>query len=330
MRELILGRQTFPGVDLPMASHDPLAPLDAPSSPAPAEAGCVPEETAQPRAAENPQQANEAPQRKRGGCLVMGLVAALLLVVVGGASGGAAWFLMGGGEDGDANQAAAYGPVAPEPAGPPPALEMAAAAAIDDTSSAAALASRVERIPALVSAYETELLAAVNAVPSDLIVSASGRQTADSANEVPRHERWSIQFPPGNTIESYTRQLDYFKIEVGLIGGSDQIEYLVNLADPVPTVRKAPASAERRLYLIWQRGSMREADEQLCSRARVPTAGKIVAHFCPEQIETDLAQIEDAFARQNGGKRVRKTNFGIKANDFGGFQFYVIDQKTDG
>jgi hypothetical protein len=98
----------------------------------------------------------------------------------------------------------------------------------------------------------------------------------------------------------------------------------------VPTVRKAPASAEKRLYLIWQRGSMREADEQLCTRARVATTGKIVAHFCPEQIETDLAQIEDAFARTNNAKRIRKTTFGIKANDFGGFLFYVLDQKTDG
>ena len=305
-----------------MVSSDPLAPLDAPNS-SPAEAAAAPAEGAQPQAA-----AVETPPPKRGGCLKIVLGLLLLLVVAGGMVGGGWWFLTRG--SGVTTEAAASAPVAPEPAGPPPALEMATAAAPDQSGNAAALASRVERIPALVSAYETELLAAVNAAPSDLIVAASGRQTADSANEVPRHERWSIQFPPGNTIESYTRQLDYFKIEVGLIGGSDQIEYLVNLADPVPTVRKAPASAEKRLYLIWQRGSMREADEQLCSRARVPTGGKIVAHFCPEQIENDLAQIEDAFARTSGGKRVRKTTFGIKANDFGGFQFYVLDQKTDG
>jgi hypothetical protein len=60
------------------------------------------------------------------------------------------------------------------------------------------------------------------------------------------------------------------------------------------------------------------------------TAGKIVAHFCPEQLENDLAQLETAHARQSGGKRVRKTTFGIKANDFGGYQFHVLDQKTDG
>jgi hypothetical protein len=315
-----------------MASHDPLAPLDAlDTSPAPAEAGGAPRETAQPQAAENPQQANEAPPRKRGGCLVMGLVAGLLLVVIGGAAGGAVWFLTRGGDAGDGNQAAASGPVAPEPVGPPPPLEIRRAApAAEPAASESSLAGRVERIPALVSAYEAELLAAVSAAPSDLIVAASGRQTADSEIQVPRHERWEIEFPPGNTIETYTRQLDYLKMEIGLIGGSDQIEYLVNIADPVPTVRKAPASEEKRLYLIWQRGSMREADEQLASRARVSTAGKIVAHFCPEQLETDLAQIEDAFARQNNAKRIRRTKFGIKPNAFGGFQFYVIDQKTDG
>lgn len=306
-----------------MAGTDPFAPLDAPvASSAPGEVVA---------AAPSPETAplTDGPPPKRGGCvkIVGGLL--LLLVVAGGAAGGGWWFLTRGGGS-KATETTATRPVAPEPVGPPPALEMAAVTAPGESAGAAALTSRVERIPALVSAYETELLAAVSAAPSDLIVSASGRQTADSANEVPRHERWQIQFPPGNTIESYTRQLDYFKIEVGLIGGSDQIEYLVNLADPIPTVRKAPASAEKRLYLIWQRGSMREADEQLCSRARVPTAGKIVAHFCPEQIETDLAQIEDAFARTSGAKRVRQTTFGIKANDFGGFQFYAIDQKTDG
>ena len=303
-----------------MADVDPLA---APVSPAASSAAGGP-------AAEAPPADVAAAQPRRGGCGKIVLLLLLLLVVTGGAVGGGWWWLTRG-PSATATGPAAAEPAQPEPAGPPPALEMAAAAPqADESASAVALAARVERIPALVSAYETELLAAVSAAPSDLIVAASGRQTADSALEIPRHERWSIQFPPGNTIESYTRQLDYFKIEIGLIGGSDQIEYLVNLADPVPTVRKAPASAEKRLYLIWQRGSMREADEQLCSRARVPTAGKIVAHFCPEQIETDLAQLEDAFARQNGGKRVRKTIFGIKANDFGGFQFYVLDQKTDG
>ena len=303
-----------------MTDLDALTPMDAPAATPAPEAAPVAEATAPA----------DAPQPKRGGCLKIALVLTVLLLVIGGAAGGGWWWLTNGGGGSTAPEAAASQPVAPEPSGPPPPLAVAETAVPEAAASDTALTSRVERIPALVSAYETELLAAVSAAPSDLIVAASGRQTADSALEIPRHERWEIQFPPGNTIESYTRQLDYFKIEIGLIGGSDQIEYLVNIAEPVPTVRKAPASAEKRLYLIWQRGSMREADEQLCSRARVTTAGKIVAHFCPEQIETDLAQIEDAFARTSGAKRVRKTTFGIKANDFGGFLFYVLDQKTDG
>lgn len=306
-----------------MAAADPLAPLDAPApSPAAAEAAAPAPSNEQAPAAEV--------SRPRGGCLKIVLLLFLLLVVLGGAAGGGIWWFTHG-SGGTTAAAGAMAPVAAEPSGPPPALEFASASASEgDASQGPDFAKRAERIPALISAYETELLAAMGTAPSELIVAASGRQTADSATEVPRHERWEIQFPPGNTMESYTRQLEYFKIEVGLIGGSDQVEYLVNIADPVPTVRKAPVSAEKRLYLIWQRGSMREADEQLCSRARVPTAGKIVAHFCPEQMESDLAQIEDAFARTSGGKRIRKTTFGIKANDFGGFQFYVIDQKTDG
>jgi hypothetical protein len=285
-------------------------------------------------AASAPETGQPATPRRRSGCLLVGLLSALVLVAVGGAAAGAWWWMNQGAAAGP-DATAASQPQVPQPAGPPTPVQFALAAPAADGAAASAdasLASRMEKIASLVSAYEAELAAipAGGAASSDLVVPASGRQTADSAVEVPRHERWEIQFPPGNTIESYTRQLDYFKIEVGVIGGSDQIEYLTNISEPIPTVRKGPASAEKRLYLIWQRGSMREADEQLASRARVAATGKIFAHFCSEQLENDLAQLEDAAARQKDIKRIRKTIFGIKANDFGGFQFYVVDQKADG
>jgi hypothetical protein len=313
-----------------MSAPDPLAPGGAP------EAAAVPLEAAEAAPAPTTTEATPQPPpepKRRGGCLKIVLLGAMLLVVLGGAAGGAWWWLNQNQAAGPA-AAAASSPQAPVPDGPPPAVQFALAPPASPNAAAAdsPLAGRIERLAGLVSAYETELASApvAGVATSDLIVPASGRQTADSAVEVPRHERWEIQFPPGNTIESYTRQLEYFKIEIGLIGGSDQIEYLANIAEPIPSVRKAPASAEKRLYLIWQRGSMREADEQLATRARVSTAGKIVAHFCSEELEKELAQTEDSFAQQKGIKRIRKTIFGMKANDFGGFQLYVIDQKADG
>ncbi|HEX5103413.1 MAG TPA: hypothetical protein VFV87_06360 [Pirellulaceae bacterium] len=320
-----------------MATTDPLFPDSAlqPAAEPMEDAHAAPGEdvvqaaTQAEAAATGEATAEEAPQPRRGGCMLVALGLVAGVIVLGGVAGGAWWMLSGGSSAEPSTAAASDKPTAPEPAGPPPALTFAEAPTAKETTAAApTLASRIERIPGLVSAYETELLTAVETAPADVIVTASGRQSVDSVSEIPRHERWQIEFPPGNTIESYTRQLEYFKMEIGLIGGSSEIEYLVNISDPVPTVRKGPASEEQRLYLIWQRGSMREADEQLATRARVSSAGKIFAHFCPEALETDLAQREDAFAKQNGTERIRKTIFGVKANEFGGFQFYVIDQKA--
>jgi hypothetical protein len=123
--------------------------------------------------------------------------------------------------------------------------------------------------------------------------------------------------------------MDYFKIELGIVGGSDDIIYLANLTDAQPAKRTGKAADEKRLYLVWQRGAMREADEELARRSQVPVEGRIMAHFCPEAVESQLAQLEDGYASQKGTTQIRKTTFGIQANDFGGFRFYVIDQKAD-
>lgn len=323
-----------------MSSPEPLDDLQL-TEPAPAPStaeDAVPATSAAVAAPEAPAAASDvavdgASKPRRVGCLKIGLALFALVLVVGGLAGGAWWF-MNRGPATVAEGPAADVPQAPQPAGPPPALSVALAAPSAEEAArleGRPLATTVSQIPELLKSIETQLVSAPlpGGAPSDLIVPASGRQAADRTSEIPRHERWEIQFPPGNTLESYTRQLDYFKIEIGIIGGSDKIDYLVNISEPLPTARSAPASAEKRLYLIWQRGSMREADERLAARAKVSTQGKIIAHFCSDQLENELVQLEEAHARQAKIDRIRKTTFGIKANDFGGFQFVVVDQKAE-
>jgi len=191
--------------------------------------------------------------------------------------------------------------------------------------------SAAGRIPALIGSLGDRLdgLPLEGGAPAHLVVLGSGQQTVEKIAEIPRHERWELQFPPGNSVESYARQLEYFHIELGLIGGSDQITYVTNLADPTPKTHTAPAAEESRLYLVWQRGSMQGADEQLVSKAKQPIADRIVAHFCPPDLESQLAQLEDAKAQADKRTRVKKTVFGVRANDFGGFRLHVLEQTGD-
>jgi hypothetical protein len=222
-------------------------------------------------------------------------------------------------------------PVKPEPDSPPPAWKGELTVVEKEVGTAAALDQTVARIPAAISALNAPLakIPVERTAAASLLVMPGDIRSVEPNSRFPRHERWEIQFPPGNTIDSYARQLDFFKIELGVIGEGDKVAYLANVAAPTPAVRTAPAADDQRLYLIWQRGAMREAAQELATRAKIDPRGKVLAHFCPSELETELAKLEDEFARQKGIRKIRKTIFGIKPNDGGGYSCYVIDQKAD-
>ena len=178
------------------------------------------------------------------------------------------------------------GPVAAELPAPPPAhtTSLAAAAPADAAAAEAALVDQVARLGKLAPEAESALVEASfdGGASSSLVVLAGGRQADVARPPRARHERWEIRFASGTSVEAYARQLDFFKIELGVIGGQQQVTYLTNLSNPKPTTRTGDASEDRRLYLIWQRGAIREVDEHIAARAGVKTEGKVIAHFLPQ------------------------------------------------
>jgi hypothetical protein len=224
-------------------------------------------------------------------------------------------------------------PTAPTPAGPPPPLVTALAAPPQTDAGVASVGADVQtsRASEVAAQFVPELanLSLEGAAASSLVVPGGGRQADLPKADIPRHQRWEIRFPPGNSIESYTRQLDYFKIELGVIGGEDHITYLTNLSNPKPKTRPGFAIDESRLYLVWQRGDMRDADEQLAQRAGVRTAGKVLAHFLPAEVESELAKLEEAYAKQLKIGKVGRTVFGIRTAGADSFRFFVVEQKAD-
>lgn len=139
-----------------------------------------------------------------------------------------------------------------------------------------------------------------------------------------RAERWEIYYQDGGTIEEYARQLDFFKVELGVVGGTGEVQYAFHLTQPKPDTRNAPGKEEKRLYMSWRQGSLQQADRELLTRAGINYAGRIVVQFYSPETENMLAHIEKNF-RNLEASRIRKTRFGVRPTG-GGFEYYVIDQ----
>ena len=139
---------------------------------------------------------------------------------------------------------------------------------------------------------------------------------------------WEIHFPEKQTLETYARQLDFFKIELGVLLPNNKIIYAHNLAKSKPDTRTAAnPAAENRYYLTWRNGEMQQADRDLFSRAGVDVGDSIVVKFLSPEVEKRLIDLENAHAGADA-KRIKKTRFGVRAAG-AGFTFFVLEQSLN-
>jgi hypothetical protein len=139
----------------------------------------------------------------------------------------------------------------------------------------------------------------------------------------PRH--WEVMFAK-NTLEAYAKQLDFFKIELGVLRPDNKIVYIFNLAKAKPDSRVVdnPAMNEKRYYLTWRTGEMQQADRELLTRAGVDPEDRLILKFLPKEVELQLMGIERAFQNATP-KEIRVTRFGVQS-DGAGYKFFVIEQ----
>lgn len=140
---------------------------------------------------------------------------------------------------------------------------------------------------------------------------------------IPRFKRWEIYYAEGETLDMYAKQLDFFKVELAVIDG-DQVTYVNNLSSSTPTTRVASGEKEKRLYMSWRQGTLKQADRQLLAKAGIDSGSKLVVQFYPPDVENRLAQLELSFANRKPGQ-IRKTRFAVRAQG-DGFEYYVLDQ----
>jgi hypothetical protein len=145
---------------------------------------------------------------------------------------------------------------------------------------------------------------------------------------VPRAMRWRIQFDQ-TTLDSYARQLDFFKIELAAVR-SGRIEYASNVSQPTPTRRGMRINEdEKRLYFSWESGTLKKFDTQLLTKAGVPiTSDAVIVQFFPPQVEGQLAALEQQRAGKRDLKTIRRTYFAVRPRANGGYEFVVVGQQT--
>jgi hypothetical protein len=147
---------------------------------------------------------------------------------------------------------------------------------------------------------------------------------------IPRFERWQLEFSASN-VRGYATQLDFYKIELGAVGGSIQgIDAAKNLAGSPNTYRIVDTTAEKRLYFMWTTPSpLMQFDRQLLQQAGVQLPNRQMLKFIPNDLENELAHMELEYAKSKGYNSVTqlaKTVFESKASG-DGYAFEVISQR---
>lgn len=147
-------------------------------------------------------------------------------------------------------------------------------------------------------------------------------------NIIPRWERWEVRYI-SNSVSAYAQQLDFFKVELGAAGGKPNIDYAFNVSKGRPDTRQGPSKEEKRLYMTWKTGNLKQFDIQLLGRAGIATQGRLVMQFYPEATEDQLAWIEMENAKKRGHshqKEFLRTVFGVRPAGRG-FEFHVLEQR---
>ena len=197
-----------------------------------------------------------------------------------------------------------------------------------------------QTLEAVTDAVST-IAASIDTVESSAVEASQGSGLGDSrppgplgegADIISRAIRWDLKFTARN-VKAYAAQLDFFKIELGAIGGNvARVDYASQFSG-TPQRRQGDGDAEKRLYFMWQQqGPLQQYDSQLMRTAGVNINGREIIKFISKELEDQLARLEKQFAFKQHNRNVparefAKTIFECQANNSGGFEWVVIEQR---
>jgi hypothetical protein len=143
---------------------------------------------------------------------------------------------------------------------------------------------------------------------------------------VPREQRWSIIYNPGQTADEYARQLDALGVELAVISGPNQLTFVSHFSQETPTKRFGTGKGDDRLYFLWQGKGRKAQDVALLGKAGIDVGEGVVLQFYPKGVEETLAQLEARFRGRNPAE-IRVTRFQVVPQG-ASYGFEVVAQDT--
>jgi hypothetical protein len=119
-----------------------------------------------------------------------------------------------------------------------------------------------------------------------------------------------IRFEP-DSLQHYARWLDFFGIELGVLGRDNKIYYAYNLSREKPDVRLGEPSQEQRLYMNPTDSQFAAFDRQLAAKAGIAEQGNIILQFYPQRTQDILFGLEQQHADGRSPEQIRHTIFRV-------------------
>jgi hypothetical protein len=153
-----------------------------------------------------------------------------------------------------------------------------------------------------------------------------GSGSGPGRNTGPAEPRREIRFEPAN-VKEYGQWLDFFHIELGVLGQDNKIYYVYNLTQDKPDVRVGDPKLqpEQRLYMNPTDSQFASLDRQLATKAGVADKGRIILQFYPLEAQTTLEGLEKQRAGARTREQIRSTVFRVTHRG-SSFEFSVEDQ----
>jgi hypothetical protein len=149
------------------------------------------------------------------------------------------------------------------------------------------------------------------------------RETPQNAAE----QRWYVRFGATPDLKSYVAMLNELGIELGAMNVErHELVYLRPSVDKKPVTRRVTSGVdEKRLFMNWQGGTLREMDNQLFQQAGIDASNHTMVHFYSAEAEQKLRQLELDYAGKPA-EAIRKTHFLVRMSE-SGVQIKVTNQQ---
>ncbi len=129
----------------------------------------------------------------------------------------------------------------------------------------------------------------------------------------PGEPRREIRFEPISLLE-YAQWLDFFGIELGVLGQDNKVYYAYNLSQEKPGVRIGDPAEETRLYMIPTDSQFAALDRQLAAKAGIASKGQIILQFYPPKTRDILINLEQ---KQAGAQARDHSRHGLSRHPHG-------------